>query len=162
MDNGMDDLGLKEHLVDKGREISDNTFGLILESRKLKIGFKNAFSRSHLERLEKEYDKLYSEFMNHDRYVSSYMGMATRPFSMGIEDEAIDVFNIDTERIKILIYSYHLTNQRNNLRNLLLDAGNLLSSNRNQANNNAAIVVAAVSLLVALLSLAVSVIQIFA
>jgi len=83
--------------------------------------------------------------------------MATRPFRMETQDEPTYIFTLDTERIKMLTYSYHLISQRNNLRNLMVDAGNLLSSNRNQANNNAAIIVAVISLFIAIFSLAASI-----
>jgi hypothetical protein len=153
----MDDLDLKEQLVEDGHKISTKAFSLIKEARKLKIGFKNAFFRSRLEGLENEYDNLFSEFMQYDNYVSSYLGMATRPFRMETQDEPTYIFTLDTERIKVLTYSYHLISQRNNLRNLMVDAGNLLSSNRNQANNNAAIIVAVISLFIAIFSLAASI-----
>src|SRR5215831_4833655 len=125
----MEDIGirvseLKEQIVSEGMDIRDKSLKLLKDCRALRLGLWNSMSRTTLRSLEGRYDGFYIDFMKYDNLVSSYIGMAHRPMQCG--DGPVPQYQTMEANRDLIIFSDHLSDQREAIRPVLNDLGNLL------------------------------------
>lgn len=138
---------LRENIYSQGIELRGKVSKLLQTARKLRLRIRNSILRTELRKLEEAYDQLYAEFVSYDSYVSSFFGIASRPAR---SDEEIEEGRVGTYDISrqgpLLIYAYNLSSQRETVRALLQDLGNLINNHEAQANNICATLIALAAL----------------
>jgi hypothetical protein len=150
---------VKAHLIAIGSDLRLEVSSFLHETRKLKVNFRNALRRTELKELETTYHRLHTEFILYDETMSHMIvrvNLAKEARYMPMEIGPLVYW-----AIKIHL----LTSQREIVRALLQDAASVLNNFESQANNLVAtsIAIAAfiTSVLLALASLAISIIQLY-
>lgn len=154
----MDILELKDTIAEQGTKLRNDAVTLLKDSRQFRINLPRSIRRTKLESLESKYDAIYAGFINYDEEVSKFISSETQYLSSLPYSESMNFGTAMANYEFRSALSSHLKSQRETVRSLLQDIGNLLSSYRTQANNLISTWIAIASIVIALISLAVSLI----
>lgn len=147
---------LKELIADEGKKVSAHALKVLDAARHARVGF--SISRQQLNKLRLEYDSVQHEFREYDRSFWSYLGMSTRPAGTNEIDEdgnEVKVFHPDVHG-PLSQYASYLLAQRASVTTTLRDITDQINTLEAQATINLTVWLAALSLLVAVVSLVIS------
>lgn len=144
----------RENLYSESVELKNHLLDLLADTRAHKVGLLWRLWRGKIEDFEKRYDKLFLDFVDYDKHLASYTDMVTNPFA----EHLADLTNWDRSNVITQTYasSRVLFAQWESTRMLFQDINAQIHDLQNQINNNFILMIAILSLLVALASLWVS------
>lgn len=150
---------LKEWVGDKGQAVSSQALSLLDAARHIDLGV--SVFHGEIKQLRQDYDAVQHEFREYDQYFWSYLGMSSRPIGTNdIDDDGQEIKVSFDPNIHgaLSLYANYLLAQRENIRTTLRDIADQTNSLEARATNNLTIWLAALSLLVALVSLLISIV----
>ncbi|NOS78377.1 MAG: hypothetical protein HOP35_10565 [Nitrospira sp.] len=145
----------KDHLLQEGYLLTQQVIHAIASTKSLPLNIRETFTRKNIKSHQAKYDELFHQFVEYDKRVSQFIPIFDAPTPVN----AGAFFTVST-------YSSQLCQPRDNLRALLKDYCDRISGLNNDANNRltmwgmyASIVVAVVSLGVSLVALKLTLLQ---
>ena len=142
----------KDSFIKEGTTLRSKVVSTLDEARKFKVRFRNSLYRKELQSLEGRTGELFTEFVSYDDKISKLLVDMATAREVQVPDGRTEPISLNT-RFLFAIYSTQLSAQRETVRVLFQDLSNMLNNHRAQANNLAATSIALVSLAVATIAL---------
>lgn len=141
----------RENLYSESIDLKNELLRLLADTRAHKVRLLFRLRRGKIKEFEQRYDKLFLKFVDYDKHVAEYTNIETNPFAEHLAHfshwDRSNVINQKLASARVLFAQWE------SIRMLFQDISGQIHDLQNQVNNNVILLIAVLSLVVAIGSL---------